>query len=397
MDSSSAHRTSFTGREAPHVFHFNQLRRLRGINVTVTEIDSYEHQREAMANRLVGDLTASMETLGVWLGTRLGLYAALDRAGSATHAELGASAGIDDRYAREWLEQQAVAGVLVVDPVQNAEHRRYRLPPAHREVLLDELSPYFLAPASFALAGIARVLPELLSAYRSGGGVPFAAYGEEIRDHIEQLNRPMFANDLASSWIAAVPELHDRLRSDPPARVAEIACGAGWASIALAQAYPTIRVDGFDIDDVSVHRARRHAAEAGVDDRVHFAVRDAADPGLPDSYEAAMIFEALHDLAHPIETLASIRAMLVPGGWLLVGDERANETFSAPGDELERLLYGFSILHCLPASRTETASVATGTVLRPATLRAYGAAAGFRDLQILPVENDMWRFYRLYG
>lgn len=262
-------------------------------------------------------------------------------------------------------------------------------------MLLDELSPYFLAPASFALAGIARVLPELLAAYRSGAGVPFAAYGEEIRDHIEQLNRPMFANDLASSWIAAVPELHDRLRSDPPARVADIACGAGWASI--AQAYPTIRVDGFDIDDVSIQRARRHAAEAGVDDRVHFAVRDAADPGIVDRYEAAMIFEALHDLAHPIETLASIRAMLVPGGCLFVGDERANETFSAPGDELERLLYGFSILHCLPASRTETTSAATGTVLRPATLRAYGVAAGFRDVQILSVEHDMWRFYRLDG
>jgi SAM-dependent methyltransferase len=364
--------------------------------MTTTEIDGYEHQRAALANRLVGDLTASMETLGVWLGTRLGLYAALDRVGSATSAELGSSAGIDDRYAREWLEQQAVAGVLVVDATQNAEHRRYRLPPAHREVLLDELSPYFLAPASYALAGVARVLPELLSAYRSGAGVPFAAYGEDIRDHIEQLNRPMFANDLAS-WIAAVPELHSRLRSDPPARVADIACGAGWASIALAQAYPTIRVDGFDIDDVSVRRARRHATEAGVDDRVHFAVRDAADPGIADRYEAAMIFEALHDLAYPIKTLASIRQMLVPGGCLFVGDERANETFSAPGDELERLLYGFSILHCLPASRTETASAATGTVLRPATLRAYGAAAGFRDVRILPVENDMWRFYRLDG
>jgi 2-polyprenyl-3-methyl-5-hydroxy-6-metoxy-1,4-benzoquinol methylase len=362
-----------------------------------TEIDTYEHQREAMANRLVGDLIASMETLGVWLGVRLGLYAALDRAGSATSAELALSAGVDDRYAREWLEQQAVAGVLIADAAPNAEDRRYCLPPAHREVLLDELSPYFLAPASFALAGVARVLPELLTAYRSGAGVAFAAYGDEIRDHIEQMNRPMFANDLASSWIAAVPELHTRLRSDPPARVADIACGAGWASIALAQAYPRIRIDGFDLDEASIQRARRNAAEAGVDDRVHFAVRDAAAPGDDRRYDAAMIFEAVHDLARPVETLASIRAILAPGGCLIVGDERASETFNAPGDELQRLLYGFSILHCLPASRTETPSAATGTVLRPATLRVYATEAGFRDVQILPVEHDMWRFYRLAG
>lgn len=363
--------------------------------MTTTEIDTHEQQREALANRLVGDLMASMETLGVWLGLRLGLYAALDRAGPATVAELAVAAGVDSRYAREWVEQQAVAGVLTVDATRDAERRRYTLPAAHREVLLDETSPYFLAPAPYALAGIARVLPELLAAYRSGDGVPFAAYGEEIRDHIEQLNRPMFANDLAATWLPAVPELHARLQADPPARVAEIACGAGWASIALAQAYPAVRVEGFDRDESSIQRARRNAADAGVEDRVSFAVRDAADPGLAGRYDAAMIFEALHDVAHPVETLASARAMLTDGGCLLVGDTRAGETFTAPGDEVERLLYGFSILHCLPAGRTETASAATGAVLRPATLRAYAAEAGLRDVQILPIEHEMWRFYLL--
>lgn len=76
---------------------------------------------------------------------------------------------------------------------------------------------------------------------------------------------------------------------------------------------------------------------------------------------------------------------------MIVGDERVAETFTAPGDEIERLMYGFSILHCLPASRTETPSAATGTVLRPATLRAYATEAGFGDVQILPIENEMWR------
>ncbi|MCA1700620.1 MAG: methyltransferase domain-containing protein [Actinobacteria bacterium] len=365
--------------------------------MNTTEMD-INGQREALANRLVGDLIASMETLGVWLGLRLGLYAALDRNGPATAAELASAAGIDARYAREWLEQQAVAGVLVTrDATADVTDRRYVLPPPHREVLLDEVSPYFVAPASYALAGIAGVLPDLLAAYRTGAGVPFSAYGDEIRDHIEQLNRPMFINDLAATWLPAVPDLHARLQADPPARVAEIACGAGWASIALAQAYPKVRVDGFDIDEASIQRATRNAAASGVDDRVHFAVRDAADPGLADRYHAALVFEALHDLAHPVQTLAAIRTLLADGGCVIVGDERVAETFSAPGDEVERLMYGFSILHCLPASRTETPSAATGTVLRPATLRAYALEAGFADIQILPIDNDMWRFYRLAG
>ncbi len=366
-----------------------------GSTVNVLDVDNSE-QREGFAHRLIGDLLSSMETLGVWLGLRLGLYDALDRAGSSTAAELASNAGVDPRYAREWLEQQAVAGVLVTtDAGRDAEERRYALPAAHREVLLDEVSPYFVAPASYALAGIAKVLPELLRAYRTGAGVPYAAYGDEIRDHIEQLNRPMFVNDLAEHWIPAVPQLHSRLHSDPPARVADIACGGGWASIALAQRYPKVRVDGFDLDEASIRRAKRNATAAGVDDRVSFTVRDIAESGVTGRYDAALLFEALHDMARPVQALAAIRALLVDGGSLIVGDEKVAEAFTAPGDEVERLMYGFSILHCLPASRTETPSAATGTVLRPATLRNYATQAGFTYVDVLAIESDFWRFYRL--
>jgi SAM-dependent methyltransferase len=363
--------------------------------MTTTDI-RFSGQREALANRLVAGLSASMDTLGVWLGLRLGLYTALARIGATTADELAATAGIDARYAGEWLEQQAVAGVLITDDAgRGADERRYDLPAAHREVLLDEVSPYFVAPATYALAGIARVLPELLAAYRSGAGVPFAAYGEEIRDHIEQLNRPMFVNDLATSWLPAIPELHDRLLADPPARVAEMACGAGWASIALATAYPKIRVDGFDLDAAFVERATRNAAAAGVVDRVSFAVGDAADPKLVGEYQAVMVFEAMHDIARPVEALAAARALLAGGGCVIIGDERVAEVFTAPGDEVERLMYGFSILHCLPASRTESPSAATGTVLRPSTLCNWANQAGFGQVDVLPIENEMWRFYRL--
>jgi len=363
--------------------------------MTTTDI-RFSRQREALANRLVAGLSASMDTLGVWLGLRLGLYAALARIGAATADELAATAGIDARYAGEWLEQQAVAGVLITDDAgRAADERRYDLPAAHGEVLLDEVSPYFVAPATYALAGIARVLPELLAAYRSGAGVPFAAYGEEIRDHIEQLNRPMFVNDLATSWLPAIPELHDRLQADPPARVAEMACGAGWASITLATAYPKIRVDGFDLDPAFVERATRNAAAAGVGDRVSFTVGHAADPKLVGEYQAVMVFEAMHDIARPVEALMAARALLADGGCVIIGDERVADVFTAPGDEVERLMYGFSILHCLPASRTESPSAATGTVLRRSTLSNWANQAGFGQVDVLPIENEMWRFYRL--
>ena len=43
----------------------------------------------------------------------------------------------------------------------------------------------------------------------------------------------------------------------------------------------------------------------------------------------------------------------------------------------------------------DSPSAATGTMMRPGRLREYAREAGFADIEILPVENDSWRFYQL--
>ena len=88
--------------------------------------------------------------------------------------------------------------------------------------------------------------------------------------------------------------------------------------------------------------------------------------------------------------------MLAEGGTAIVADERVAEEFAAPGDDLERLMYGFSVVHCLAVGRADhQQSAATGTVMRPAILREYARAAGFGAVEALPIDNDFWRFYRL--
>ncbi len=74
---------------------------------------------------------------------------------------------------------------------------------------------------------------------------------------------------------------------------------------------------------------------------------------------------------------------------------KAGPQFTAPGDDVERLLYGFSLLICLPDSMSTPGSTATGTVLRPGTLRDYAIRAGYTRIDTLPVEHDLWRFYHL--
>src|SRR5258708_9369060 len=97
-----------------------------------------------------------------------------------------------------------------------------------------------------------------------------------MREAISSLNRPAFLNLLGNYWFPAISDVDQRLRSEPPARVADVGCGTGWSSIAIAPAYPLVRVDGFDLDSASTQDARRHPHALGVSHRVLFDVHDPA-------------------------------------------------------------------------------------------------------------------------
>jgi 2-polyprenyl-3-methyl-5-hydroxy-6-metoxy-1,4-benzoquinol methylase len=350
---------------------------------------------DALAERLFTAAIDTMELAAVHVGGKLGLYRALADGGPATPPDLAARTATDERYVREWLEQQAVAGFLDVDdPSARASERRFSLPEAHRAVLVDEENLSYLAGVAQFTIAVLRPLDALIEAYRTGAGVPYEAYGADAVEGIAAANRPQFHHALAG-WLRGIPEVDERLRASPPARVADIACGSGWSSIAIARAYPNVTVDALDVDAESIEAARANAEGAGLDDRVRPAVHDASDPDLGGRYDLITIFEALHDMNHPVEALRTARSSLEEGGSVVIADERVADRFTAPGDDVERLNYAFSVLHCLPVANLDEDSAATGTVIRPDTVREYATEAGFRQVDVLPIENDLWRFYRL--
>jgi SAM-dependent methyltransferase len=350
---------------------------------------------DALVERVFTSAIALFDLAGIYLGDRLSLYRSLDSDGPATSGELAARTGTDERYVREWLEQQAVTDILsVADDDGDPARRRYALPAGHAEALIAADSPNYIAPLGRQALGMLRPLPDVLEAFRTGAGVPYADYGEDTRAGIADLNRVMFLNELGSEWLPGITDIHERLVAG--ASVADLGCGTGWSSIAIAKAYPETRVDGFDVDPASIATARANATRAGVEDRVRFHAQDASAPSLDGAYHLVTIFEALHDMGRPVEALANARRTLATGGTVIVADERVAERFTAPGDDLERIMYGFSVVHCLPVGRADhEQSAATGTAMRPAALRAYARDAGFTEVEILPIENDFWRFYRL--
>jgi len=350
---------------------------------------------DALVERLFAATIGSLEVASVHIGGRLGFYRALADGGDADPGELAARTGCAERYVREWLEQQAVAGFLTVeDPDVEPEARLYRLPVEHRAVLVDGDDLNYLAPLTSLAVDVMLPMEQLLNAFRSGAGVPFEAYGPDLVDAIGAINRPQFVN-LIGEWLAAIPEVDARLRATPTARVGDVAAGTAQSSIAIAKAYPQVSVDAIDVDAISVERAGATITSAGLDGRIRPVLHDVGVGDLGGPYDLVTIFEALHDMNHPVDALRTVRASLAVGGSVVIADERVADRFDPPGDEIERLNYGFSITHCLAVGLLDDDSAGTGTVMRPDIVRAYATEAGFARVDVLPIEHDFWRFYRL--
>ena len=346
-------------------------------------------RRDALVERLFEAAVGAWDVIALYVGDRLGLYRTLADRGPATSSELADATGLSERYVREWLEQQAASGILELDRTDG----RFALPAGHDEALVQDESLNCIAPLGQLMVACVRPIDAVLDAFRTGEGVPYAQYGTDLHEGQARFTRPMFDQLLAREWLPAVPEVHERLLADPPARVADVACGEGRSSLAIARGYPNVRVDGIDLDAASIEAAKRHLAAEGPADRVEFHLRDAADEELAGSYDLVYIHEALHDMSYPVEVLASCRGLLADGGKIIVGDERVPDVFDPPGDEIERFYYGFSILHCLPVGMVGEGAAGTGTVMRADTVRRYAEQAGLGRFEVLPIDNDFYRFY----
>jgi hypothetical protein len=137
-------------------------------------------------------ILGTYDTWSIYVGDKLGLYRAMKDASPMTAGELADQTGINERYAREWLEQQAVGGFLASDHHPDGEQRRYTLPEHVGEVMTDNDSLNFLAPFVRLVTAAGLQMSALIDAYRNGGGVPWRQFGEDMRTGQVEMNRPWF-------------------------------------------------------------------------------------------------------------------------------------------------------------------------------------------------------------
>ena len=329
---------------------------------------------EQFVNGAVGEVGATLNTALVVMGDKLGLYRALADAGPATSHELAERTGTSERYVREWLAAQAAGGYVSYDPGSG----RFELPPEQAVALTDVDSPAYL-PGFFQIAlGSVIDSPRIAEAARNGDGLGWHEHVHDVHEGCERFFRPGYNAHLVDAWLPALDHVVEKLTSG--ARVADVGCGHGASTILMASAFPNSTFVGFDYHGESIATARRRAEEAGVSDRVSFAVAPAASyPG--SGFDLVTMFDCLHDMGDPVGAARHVLETLREDGtWLLVepaAGDRVEDNLNPVG----RAFYGFSTLLCTPASLSQEVGLALGAQAGEARLRDVTTAGGFTQFR----------------
>ena len=316
---------------------------------------------ERFLAKMLGDLGGALSVPLVRIGDRLGLYRALNEHGPLTARGLAEKAGIAERYACEWLSQQAASDYLVYDPTAET----FELSPEATMVFADPNSPVFLQGA-FDVAAVMMENQALVeAAFKSGEGVSWGDQSQCLFCATGRFFRPAYRSHLVESWLPALDGVVARLEAG--ATVADVGCGHGFSTIIMAKAFPRTKFVGYDFHPDSVAQATRHAEQHGVAANTRFEVALASDfPGR--DLDLVTFFDCLHDMGDPVGAAAHVRGTLKQDGTWMVVEPAAGDRLQDNLNPIGRLSYAGSTMICIPTSLAQPIGA------------AFGAQAGFAKL-----------------
>ena len=181
-----------------------------------------------------------------------------------------------------------------------------------------------------------------------------------------------------SSWLPALDGVAAKLERG--AKVADVGCGLGASTILMAKAFPKSRFFGFDSHAGSIATARKRAEEAGVADRVSFAVAKSTDyPGA--GYDLVAHFDCLHDMEDPSGAARHVRETIAPDGTWMIVEPFASDLPEDNHNPVGRVFYSASTMVCVPHSLSQHGP-------------ALGAQAGEARLRSVVVEGGGFKQFR---
>ncbi len=343
------------------------------------------NETDAFAKRMIGVINDAGLALMISIGHRTGLFDAMSRLTSATSAEIARAAELNERYVREWLGAMTTGDIVSYD----ARTREYALPAAHASFLTRAAAPNNLAATTQFIGILGGVESRITACFRTGGGVPYAAFEGFHPTMAEESDQSVCAA-LLDHILPLSPEAVALLEQGVEA--ADIGCGSGHALVTLASAFPNSTFRGYDFSPDAIDAAQERASAAGVRN-VHFEVRDAATLDERSRFGVITAFDAIHDQARPAEVLANIARALRPDGVFLMQDIGGHSDVEHDKHHpMAPFLYTISCMHCMTVSLA-AGGAGLGAMWGRETARRMLAEAGFARVDLHELEHDLMNVY----
>lgn len=343
------------------------------------KVDAFGETMMSILNR---GMTANMMSIG----HQVGLFDAMAGLGRhATSEEIAEAADLNERYVREWLGAMATAGVVDY----HGGNGGYLLPAEHAALTTRAAGPNNFASYAQFVPMCGSIEPELIEAFRHGGGVPYSSF-PRFHAAMREVSAQVFDASLVEVTLPLLPGAVDQLRSG--IRVADVGTGSGHAINVMARAFPASTFFGFDISEDALAVGRAEAEDWGLSN-AEFVVHDAANLADVGSFDLVTTFDAVHDQADPVAMVRGVFDMLRPGGYWLCVDVQAS---SHVGENLDHpmgtFFYSVSCAHCMTVSLAHDGA-GLGAMWGVQTARKMFTDAGFVDVEIHHVEGDIANNY----
>lgn len=333
---------------------------------------------EEVIGRITADMGGALGMLLTALGTRSGLWEALAGAGPLTVDEVTAKVSVARPLVREWLASQAAAGYLTYDPAT----RTFTLPDAVAAAVHYGPGGQIVDAGATMLCSMGAGFAEFAQAFTAGQGFGWHQRTIEHWHGQDAFTRVTLPDELITAAVGALPDVAAALAAGGSA--ADVGCGYGAPTLAIARQYAAARILGIDYHDASIAHCRALAAQAGLSN-ARFEVLPASDlPGA--GYDLITFFDSLHDLGDPLGALRRARAALGPTGSVLLVEPAAGDDLVANLNPNGRMFYAVSTLVCTPNAVSQQG---------PAFGEPLGAQAGETRLRELAAQAGYSRVTRL--
>jgi SAM-dependent methyltransferase len=343
---------------------------------------------EEQMGKIVTELGAALGVLLTSLGTRSGLWAALAGAGPLTTAEVAAKVSVEPSLVREWLRAQAAGGYLDYDPVAGT----FTLPDAVAAAICYGPGGALVDAAATMFSSMGEGFAAFSEAFSTGQGFGWHQRTAAHWHGTDAFTRVALPAELIAAAIGEIPGLAAVLATG--GSVADVGCGYGTPTMAIAGLFPAARVLGIDYHDASIAHSRAEAARRGAGPgagSVRFEV--AAASGLPgQDYDLITFFDSLHDIGDPLGALRRARQALGPDGAVLLVEPLGADDVEDNLNPAGRMFYAISTLACTPnavSQKTATSAEPLGAQAGEKRLRAVAAEAGYGRVRRLDVPAPM--------